>query len=159
MMSYVKASGQTIIEYPYGLAKLKADNPNTSFPREVSTEVLAEFGVYPVFDTEQPTPGEFERVAEALPAFSNGAWRKQWTLALAIAPPRIKSLQFRREVRARNRKTQFLNWLSTASEDVQEYFQFTDIIRMSDPEFQAFVTAQSFTQTQVDQFFIAAGRR
>jgi hypothetical protein len=158
-MSYVKASGQTIVEYPYSLAKLKADNPNTSFPREVSDELLAEFGVYPVLDTEQPTPGEFERVVEALPMFSDGAWRKQWTLAVAIAPPRITSLQFRREVRARNRKTQFLNWLSTASEGVQEYFQFTDIIRMTDQEFQAFVTAQNFTQTQVDQFFIAASKR
>jgi uncharacterized protein YbaA (DUF1428 family) len=158
-MTYVKASGTTVIEYPYGTAKLRADNPNVSFPKEPSVELLAEYGVFPVLPTAQPTPGEYERAAEALPVFSEGAWRQAWTLVAATAPARIKSLQFRREVRARNRKTQFLNWLATASEDVQEYFEFTDIIRMTDPEFQAFAAAQNFTQQGIDQFFIAAAKR
>jgi hypothetical protein len=74
-------------------------------------------------------------------------------------PQAVSSLQFRREVKARNKVTQFKNWLGTASEDVQLYFEFTDIIRTTDPEFQEFVSLMGLTPVQVGQFFIAAAAR
>jgi hypothetical protein len=158
-MRYLKALNSQITEYPYSLAKLKAENPNTSFPSELAPALLAEHGVYPVVPMDKPEATIYQRVVRTTPIFVNGAWHEQWALVDAAAPRSITALQFRRESRARNRKAQFLNWLSTASENVQEYFQFTDIIRQSDAEFQEFVTAQNFTQTQVDQFFIAASKR
>ncbi len=74
-------------------------------------------------------------------------------------PQVITSLQFRREVKARNKVTQFKNWLGTASEDVKLYFEFTDRIRTTDPEFMEFVSLLGLTPTQVEQFFIAADQR
>jgi hypothetical protein len=76
------------------------------------------------------------------------------------APPQvITSLQFRREVKARNKVTQFKNWLGTASEDVRLYFEFTDRINTTDPEFMEFVSLLGLTPTQVENFFISAAAR
>jgi hypothetical protein len=74
-------------------------------------------------------------------------------------PQKITSLQFRREVKARNKVTQLKNWLGTASEDVQLYFEFTDIIRTTDPEFMEFVSLLGLTPTQVENFFVSAAAR
>jgi len=79
--------------------------------------------------------------------------------ASLCSPEYVKSLQFRREMKARGRRAQFLNWLSTQTEDTQEYFQFADIIRKTDPEFVAFVAVAGFTAEQVRSFFIAASQR
>jgi hypothetical protein len=44
----------TLKRYPYTLTDLRRDNPNTSFPPNISDEVAQSFGVYPVEATEQP---------------------------------------------------------------------------------------------------------
>jgi hypothetical protein len=75
------------------------------------------------------------------------------------APGAVRPLQFRREVKERGRTNDLETWLSTASEDVQLYFEFSHVIRMTDPEFVQFAALVGFTQEQIDQFFIAAAQR
>jgi len=45
---FVKATNGAIVQYPYSVGALRRDNPNTSFPRTIPDEVLAEYGVYEV---------------------------------------------------------------------------------------------------------------
>jgi hypothetical protein len=79
--------------------------------------------------------------------------------ASLCSPDYVTSLQFRRAVKARGKRTQFLNWLSQQNEDTQEYFQFSAVIRKTDPEFVAFVAVAGFTPEQVNNFFYAASHR
>ena len=55
-------------QYPYGADVLRRDNPQTSFPRNPTPELLATFNVFPVRPTERP---EFDpmtqRVEEGTP--------------------------------------------------------------------------------------------
>ena len=51
---YVKAEGDSVVRYPYGLRDLARDHPEVSFPRAISAQMLTTFGVYPV--TEAPAP-------------------------------------------------------------------------------------------------------
>ena len=48
-MSHVKEKSRGVIdEYPYSISKLKSDNTDTSFPREISESTLQSYKVYPV---------------------------------------------------------------------------------------------------------------
>lgn len=47
----------------------------------------------------------------------------------------------------------FLNYLSTASADIQDYWQFSSSIRRSHPNVEAARVALGRTQAQIDTFF------
>lgn len=51
---YVYAPNQTAEKYPYSIGDLRKDNPNVSFPRNPSIDLLAGFSVYPVVITAEP---------------------------------------------------------------------------------------------------------
>lgn len=77
---YVKAIGSQVIAYPYRLHDLKKDNPDVSFPREISNELLAEYGVYPVTKVERPAPTLTQDPVEQPPQLVNGAWTQVWAM-------------------------------------------------------------------------------
>lgn len=79
-MNYVKASGSVVDQYPYGRENLRADNPNTAFPRQMSDEKLAEYGIYPVFFTNQPFHDEKTQklVKQTEPTLIDGRWELGW---------------------------------------------------------------------------------
>lgn len=78
---YVKAPNQIVETFPYSIGDLRRDNPNTSFPRNPSDAVLADWDVYPVTVATQPTlnPGEIAEL-ESTPTYINGAWIVNWTV-------------------------------------------------------------------------------
>lgn len=65
--------------YPYSASQLKRDNPQTSFPKDMTDEVLASWGVYPVQATQQPAYDPITQgIAEVPPLQINGRWEQQW---------------------------------------------------------------------------------
>ncbi|MFA7667194.1 MAG: hypothetical protein WCY32_13865 [Burkholderiaceae bacterium] len=69
-----------VVKYPYSLAEMRADNPDTSFGAEPSDETMAEFGRVEVAPSDTP-PVAVEQVAEEVePALIEGAWTQQWTV-------------------------------------------------------------------------------
>lgn len=85
-MSYVFAPGGEIVTYPYSFAKLRADNPDVSYPRDPSDEWLAENGVHKVADAARPAHDPItENVIEASPALFAGVWTRQWSVVPASA--------------------------------------------------------------------------
>jgi hypothetical protein len=80
---YVRVEEGSVIQFPYRVADLKRDNPNVGFPKNLSDEMLAEYGVYPVQPTERPAvnPLQTTRVSP-LPALNEetGAWELVWVV-------------------------------------------------------------------------------
>ena len=73
-MLLIKANGSTVEQYPYSLGLLRKDNPNTSFPKQPSSEDMAAFNVYPVTEAN-PTVGEGQRLAKTwTPTLVSGDW-------------------------------------------------------------------------------------
>lgn len=72
---FVKITNGQVDQYPYTVGDLRKANPNVSFPRNIPTETLAQYGVYPV--TIAPAP-EFnsrtQRLVTQQPTLVNGAW-------------------------------------------------------------------------------------
>lgn len=63
--------------YPYSVAKLKQDNPQVSFPAQITEELMAAYDMYPVQPTERPVVGLDKNVVEAQPIF-DGVWKQVW---------------------------------------------------------------------------------
>ena len=73
-MLLIKATGSTVQQYPYSVGLLRRDNPNTSFPKQVSAEDMASFNVYPVTETF-PTVGDGQHLVKVwTPTLSGDDW-------------------------------------------------------------------------------------
>ena len=82
-MAYVKAQDDQVVNFPYTIGQLRRDNPNTSFPKRIPDEMLAEWGVYPVTVEDQPSYTErTQKLAqEATPTGSGSSWTIGWTVS------------------------------------------------------------------------------
>lgn len=84
-MIYALVVDGQLSKYPYGFSDLRADNPQVSFPSEVSDEWLAERGIVTVAPVERPAPGATTHVVEGSPQLINGVWTQSWTEVEASA--------------------------------------------------------------------------
>lgn len=78
---YIKAQGSTIIEFPYSIAQLKKDNPNTSFPIRPTEDLLNSFDVKSVLPGEMPEYNSLtQRIEQDTPAYDqeNQLWYQNW---------------------------------------------------------------------------------
>lgn len=81
---YIKLNNGNIDKYPYSLAELVADNPNTSFPAVISNECAAHFDVYPVVLAEVPSVDHTKNLIDSV-ELANGVWTQKISIADATA--------------------------------------------------------------------------
>jgi hypothetical protein len=63
----------------YSIGQLRRDNPNTSFPKNPSNDLLAQWGIYPLAKTEAPQNNEMtQNCTEVDPVEIDGVWTQQW---------------------------------------------------------------------------------
>lgn len=76
----VKVSNGEIEQYPYTLGELRRDNPNVSFPKNMPTHVLEDFGVYRVSALDAPSINErTESLRQhTVPTLQDGSWVLGW---------------------------------------------------------------------------------
>ena len=79
---YVKTTNGNVDTYPYNVGQLRRDNPNTSFPKRIPDEMLADWGVYPVTVLEVPSHDErTQRIEQnAQPHQESGEWFIGWSV-------------------------------------------------------------------------------
>jgi hypothetical protein len=75
---YLKLSNEVIEKYPYSIGELRRDNPQTSFPKNPSDQLLAEWQVFPVTPTPQPQVDHTKNVAEVDPVKTGDTWVQTW---------------------------------------------------------------------------------
>lgn len=75
-MAYVKTSNGTVVKYPYSIGELRKDNPQTSFPRHLTSDALAEYGVFQVSIQAPESINERTQKIETAsePTLSGGSW-------------------------------------------------------------------------------------
>lgn len=83
-MNYLLASNNLILKFPYSIEELRNDNPQTSFPIEMSAEELSEWGVFTV---EDQIPPVFNKQTESLeigdPTLVDDKWVREWNVIQA----------------------------------------------------------------------------
>lgn len=72
----VKATNDTVDQFPYTIGQLRRDNPNTSFPKTIPDATLAAFNVYQVTQAAAPAYDATTQklVTDAAPTLIDGAW-------------------------------------------------------------------------------------
>jgi hypothetical protein len=65
------------INYPYSLQKLREDNPNTSFPSEMTENLMLELDISEVRTT--PKPNDYTKnISEGTPILVEGVYYQNW---------------------------------------------------------------------------------
>lgn len=79
---HVKITNGQIDQYPYTVGNLRRDNPQTSFPKRIPDEMLAEWGVYPVNPTPAPPYDQRTQQLEqnGQPHLEQDQWFLGWTV-------------------------------------------------------------------------------
>ena len=73
-MLLIKATNDTVQQYPYSVGLLRKENPNTSFPKQVSAADMASFNVYPVTEVT-PTVADTQKLVKVwTPTLVGGEW-------------------------------------------------------------------------------------
>ena len=119
---YVLIQNGAVKRYPYGLADLQRDNPNTSFASAIDSSLEA-FGVFRVYNAPAP---EFDPSTHALeeeqPTFDKSAQR--WTQVWVLRELTPEEAQQRRDSKAeavrmdRNAKLTATDW--TQGKDIPD---------------------------------------
>ena len=72
--------------YPYSFFQLMQDNPQTSFPKNPTDELLASYNVFPVTQTDRPTyDSATHRIEEVAPSLLAGSWTQVWSVIALTA--------------------------------------------------------------------------
>ena len=83
---FAKITDGFVAEFPFSAAQLRAENPNTSFPKEISTETLKSWGVEVVTSDDLPSVAAGEVIErDAQPSLVDGEWRLGFTVRSANA--------------------------------------------------------------------------
>lgn len=65
---YAKINGGTVVKFPYTFGDLRKENPNVSFPKNITATVMQKYGMVGVLEGAKPTPTAYQRVERnALP--------------------------------------------------------------------------------------------
>jgi hypothetical protein len=85
-MTYILAPNQIAEIYPYSIGNLRRDNPNVSFPRNPSEELLASYDVFPVVTQAPPEHDPVtQNLNQATPTLVDGQWLQTWEVTDASA--------------------------------------------------------------------------
>jgi hypothetical protein len=111
MQMYLKLKNNVIEKYPYNVNHLKQDNPQVSFPAEVSDELLAEYGVYEVKQTPIPAFTYKNNMVESEPVNNNGVWEQSWIITdKPVEETSAMQESFRREAYLNESDPLFFKW-------------------------------------------------
>lgn len=124
-MSYVKITNG--VPEIYSIGNLRRDNPNVSFPKSPSDEMLRDWDVYPLTTESEPS---FDRDTQfstlGNPQLIDGVWKRSWTISqhpenTAAAHIRNK----RNEILARNVDSMNpIRWESMSAEKKAEWEKY-----------------------------------
>jgi hypothetical protein len=81
-MDYVKAIEGVVEQFPYTVYDLRADNPNTSFPKNMTEEQLSDNDMFPVIYGQPPYHDEATQklVQQTEPVLTDGSWIVGWDI-------------------------------------------------------------------------------
>lgn len=127
----VKTDGTVV--WPYPMDRLRADNPNTSYPAQMSDDELRELGVYPC--TVQPMP-QFDYTQTCFPIdpeLVDGEWVQNWRVEDASPEDAAQRLEYQWSlVRGdRNRRLAETDWtqLPDAPVDASVWAEYRQALR------------------------------
>lgn len=130
---YVKVNNGVVEKASYSIGQLRKDNPQTSFPKNPSLEMLAEWNVYPLQSTPAPSVDHTKNIKEGAPINKNGKWIQTWEIVNATQEEISQRASDKAaEVRSeRNQKLAESDWtqIADAPVDKNSWLQYRQELR------------------------------
>lgn len=127
---YILAPNGQSEKFPYSIGALRKDNPQTSFPKNPTNELLASWNVFPVADPGIPAHDPATQVVDEFPpVFANGRWERSYAVR-AKTQAELDSMAA--GVRAeRNEKLRACDWtqIADSSADKPAWLQYRAALR------------------------------
>lgn len=155
-MLYLRQLEQGLVQYPYNPSTLRKENPNTSFPSEMSDSLLAEYGVFPVARTSPPSITIYQRVVEVDPILRDGKWTQQWSIEAAEVPQIITPRQCRLLLLHQGQLASVNAMIAKQDEATRITWEYAIEFHRDDPLLNALAASMGWTDAELDAFFIEA---
>lgn len=105
---FVYSPSQAIKVFPYTIDDLRRDNPNTSFPEDISEDLLAAYSVYPVKSLPAPEYNiATQRIVFSDPVIFNDQWQHGW-IVLELSADEIAKRANHAAANVRQQRNQLL---------------------------------------------------
>lgn len=122
MYLLLNIADEVILKYPYSIAQLREDNPQVSFPKNPTPNLLKEYNVYRVQQTEPPTVDHTKNIVELMPQLQDKDWVQTWDIIDAsIEEVEYRTTEEAKTVRStRNRYLSQCDWTQLADSSVNK---------------------------------------
>lgn len=154
----------------YGLAELRKENPNVSFPKKVTDALMAEYGAFPYVETEEPTyDAATQKLAKGSPVFNQGQWTQTWVVTDKTATEIQEELnEWRQTFQVSMRQArlallqygllQQVNAAIAAMEEpaktlIETEWEYASVVDRSSPWMGQMAVALGLSETQMDELF------
>jgi len=105
---YILIHENEIKAYPYDVKMLMRENPQISFPKNMSDELLSTWNIYPITKTNSPSVDHNKDVVEGLPTLIDGKWVQNWIVSGA-SDDEIKKRNDSKSIEVRNTRNKKLS--------------------------------------------------
>lgn len=119
---YAKLNNGLVEIYPYSIGQLRKDNPSTSFPKEISSEILAEFNVVEVIASNSPEITYSQKISEVNPTLENGIWKQTFSVS-NLTPEELSAKTSQKSFAIREKRDELLantDWTQVADAPVDK---------------------------------------
>jgi len=136
---FVKATNGSVVQYPYTIGDLRRDNPNTSFPKNVSEKTMADYGVFPVEYDAAPDYNPLTHRIEhsSTPSLVDGEWKLTKTVVV-LTPEQVADASAAKAKEARKKRNELIA--------ATDYFALTDVC----PETQSHRRTKESTRSSLE---------
>lgn len=155
--------------YPYAPEQLRADYPQTSFPRNLSPALLTDYGIYPVQATVPPSYDPLAAtLEEGPPRRGESGWVQTWAV-VALSPEEVAARRAAaraamvctpRQARLALQQAGLLAaveaWIARADEATRIEWEFATEIRRDWPPIAVCASALGLSEAQLDGLFVQA---
>lgn len=120
---YVKIKNNAVEKYPYSIDLLKRDHPQISFPKNLTQDILAQYGVFRVVEEDKPETDNLSyAVKRHLPELVAGEYKISWDIVQKTPEQLSQELEAnKRTMRSvRNEKLTLSDWTQVADAPVDK---------------------------------------
>ena len=162
-MMFAKIENGVVVSYPYNIGMVRSDYPGTSFPSDLESCDLSEFGVFPVDETSKPSAASGDIAVEDTPVLVSGVWTQQWVVRAmtneerkALVPSVVSPRQIRKALRLAGIRPAVDAYLANADEETVEDWEYAVFIGRDNALMNTAAAALGMTEQQLDDLFILA---
>jgi hypothetical protein len=110
-MNYALIEDGLVTAYPYSENQLREDNPNTSFPLEISADTMTDFGAVPVVAVAAPATTADQVAEEGTPELVGDQWQQSWVIRARTADELVEAVAIKfRQISHKRSTVQMAGW-------------------------------------------------